>query len=46
MPLSSRQKATQDESESRELPGQNGTAREAEPLPDWATEALGDEPGD
>jgi single-strand DNA-binding protein len=28
------------------LPGHNGTAREAEPLPDWATEALSDEQGD
>ena len=28
------------------LPGANGTAREAEALPDWATEALSDEQGD
>jgi single-strand DNA-binding protein len=27
------------------LPAHNGTAREAEPLPDWATEVLSDEPG-
>jgi hypothetical protein len=28
------------------LPNHNGTAREAEALPDWATEALSDESGD
>jgi single-strand DNA-binding protein len=28
------------------LPGANGTAREGEALPDWATEALSDESGD
>ena len=27
------------------LPGNGSAAREAEPLPDWATEVLGDEPG-
>jgi single-strand DNA-binding protein len=27
------------------LPGNGGTAPEAEPLPDWATEVLSDEPG-
>jgi single-strand DNA-binding protein len=27
------------------LPGHNGPAREAEPLPDWASEVLSDEPG-
>ena len=28
------------------LPGNGGTAPEAEPLPDWASEALSDEPRD
>ncbi len=27
------------------LPGNNGAAREMEPLPDWAAEVLSDEPG-
>ena len=27
------------------LPGNDGAAREAEPLPDWATEVLSDEQG-
>ena len=27
------------------LPGNGGAAREAEPLPDWATEVLSDEQG-